>query len=190
MDSTWSTSPHWDTFWGQFQIELIGGTISAFIFLFIVLLFFKPKLRISPFVCKGKFVEGDDTEYYFIKIINVSLFSAYNVSIELLEVDSYPTINGQMHNRYRPLTLVLNRISNIPGYRPSWLRKNAPYAIRVRTTEDLNGILSNDYKSVMVKVSLSHGLTGLVKVSSKEYTEAGQIKTGKFNYGRKFGSLN
>jgi hypothetical protein len=135
-------------------------------------------------------MEGDDNDYYFIKLINISLFSAYDVSVELLEVDRYPTTNGQMNNRYRPLTVVLSHVSNIPGYRPSWLRRNAPYAVRIRTTEDFSKILTNDYKSVMVKISLKHGLTGLVKVVTKEYIDCSQIKNGKFDYGLKFGSIN
>jgi hypothetical protein len=170
--------------------SVLCSVIASFIFLFLVLIFFKPKIRISPFVCKGKYMEGDETEYYFIKLINISLFSAYDVVIELLEVDRYPTPNGQMNNRFRPLTLVLSHVSHIPAYRPSWLRKNAPYAVRIRTTEELNKILTNDYKSVMVKISLRHGLTGLVKVHSKEYTDSTQIKNGKFDYGLKFGSIN
>ena len=174
----------------QIFYSILCSIVASFIFLFLVLLFFKPKVRISPFVCKGKFMEDDSIEYYFIKLVNVSLFSAYDISIELLEVDRYPTSNGQMNNRFRPLTLVLNHVSHIPGYRPSWIRKNAPYAIRVRTTEDLANILANDHKSVMVKISLRHGLTGLVKVHSKEYTDCDQVKNGKFNYGLKFGSLN
>ena len=93
-------------------LNIACSIVASFIFLFLVLLFFKPKVRLSPFVCKGRFMEGDNTDYFFIKIINVSFFSAYDVSVELLEVDSYPTINGQMNNRFIPLTLVLNHISN------------------------------------------------------------------------------
>jgi hypothetical protein len=170
--------------------SILCSIVASFIFIFLVLILFKPKIRISPFICKGKYMDGDDTDYYFIKLINISLFSAYDVSFELLEVDRYPTPNGQMNNRFRPLSLVLNHVSHIPGYRPSSLRKNAPYAVRIRTSEDINKILANDYKSVMVKVSLKHGLTGLVKVHSKEYTDSIQIKTGKFEYGLKFGSIN
>lgn len=124
--------------------------------------------------------------YYFFKLINISLFSAYDVYIELLEVDRYPVANGQMNNRFRSLSLVSNRVSNIPGYLPSWVRKNAPYAITVRSTEDLHCLLKNEYKSIMIKVTLRHGLTGLVKVHSKEYANTAQIKNGKFNYGLKF----
>lgn len=162
---------------------------ASFIFLFLVLLLFKPKIRISPFVCKGKFIEDDPTNYYFIKLINISIFSAYDVKMELLQVDRYPTGNGQMNCRFTNLSLVLDNISHFSGYRPSWWRRDAPYAIRVRTKANLEAILTNDYKSVMIKVSLRHGLTGLVKVYSKEYTDINQIKNVKFGYGLKFGDL-
>ena len=95
-----------------------------------------------------------------------------------------------MNNRFTALSLVCDRISHIPGYRPSWMRKNAPYAIRVRTSENIEQILKNEYKSVMVKVSLRHGLTGLVKVGSCEYVNSHDIKYSKFKYGLKFGPVN
>lgn len=161
---------------------------SSFIFIFILLILFKPKLIISPFVCKYTYVDGK--EYFFIKMINISCFSAHDIKIELLEVDRYSAANGQMNQRFRPLSVVLDHVSHIPGYRPSWLRKNAPYAIIFRTSEDINSILTNDYKAIMIKVSLRHGLTGLVKVATKEYTDETQIKNGKFKYGLKFGSIN
>lgn len=174
----------------EIAVNILCSLTASFIFLFIVLILFKPKLKISPFICKGKFFDEETQDYFFIKLVNISLFSAYDINVELLQVDRYPTTNGQMNSRYISLPLVSSNISHIPGYRPSWWRKNAPYAIRVRTAHDLNSILTNDYKSVMIKVSLRHGLTGLVKVHSKEYTENDQVKNGKFEYGLKFGSLN
>lgn len=169
----------------QFFINVLCSIIASFIFLFIVLFFFKPKIRLSPFICKSQYNDGIDY-FYFFKMVNVSLFSAYDVSIELLEVDRYPISNGQMNNRFRQLTLVSNRVSSIPGYLPSWIRKNAPYALTFRSTEDLEKLLGNDYKSIMIQVTLRHGLTGLVKVHAKEYSNKSDIRIGKFNYGLKF----
>lgn len=167
--------------------DLLTNLSASFVFLFLVLIFFKPKIIISPYICKGKYLGADQTDYYFIKIINISIFSAYDVSIELLEVDSYPMPNGQMNKRFRPLSLILHKVSHIAGYRPSWIRKNAPYALRIRTSENLEKILNDDYKAVMIKVSSRHGLTGLVKIHSKEYVDITQLKKGKFSYGLKFG---
>lgn len=173
----------------EFFLDILSSVIASFVFLFLVLLVFKPKIRISPFICKGKFASDDPLDYFFIKIINISFFSAYDAKFELLLVDKYPTTNGQMNCRLTDLSLVSDSISNIKGYRPSWIRKNAPYALRIRTKDDLSAILTNDYKSVMIKVSLRHGLTGLAKVHTRDYTDINQIKNGKFEYGLNFGDL-
>jgi hypothetical protein len=173
----------------QIIVNILCSIVGSFIFLFLVLILFKPKILISPFVTKGKFSKSDPNEYYFIKIINISLFSAYDVKVELLQIDYYPAGTNQMNTRHISLTLVEGSIRKIPGYRPSWLRKNAPYAVKVRTTENLEQILSQDSQAVAVKVSLRHGLTGLVKVGSKEYYDVSQVKVGKFAYGLKFGPL-
>ena len=121
------------TFW----LNVLTSCIASFIFLFLILLLFKPKILISPHICKGRLVDGDETDYYFIKMINYSLFGAYDVKVELLQSETYTSEKGQMNTRNRSLSLVVNEISHIPGYRPSWIRKNAPYAIRVRTTDQL-----------------------------------------------------
>lgn len=174
------------------ETELINNifcsVIASFIFLFAVLILFKPKILLSPFICKSKFKNGKE-DFYSFKFINISIFSAYDVQIELLEVDSYPVANGYMNERLTHLQLVLDRVSNIPGYRPSWIIKNAPYAIVVRASEEISEILKDDYKSIIIKVTLRHGLTGLVKVFTKKYTDLSQIKSGKFNYGLKFAPI-
>lgn len=164
----------------------VGSLIASFIFLFLVLILFKPKIKISPFMCRYKHDEIDKQEFYFIKIVNLSFFGAYDINAELLELDRYPALNGMMNTRYKSLTLVSNKVSHIPGYLPSKLRRDAPYAVRLRTKEDIASILNSEYKSVVIKISLRHGLTGLVKVHSKEYVNPEDIRDRKFNYGLKF----
>lgn len=168
--------------------SIFCSIVASFIFLFVVLFLFKPKIKLCPFICKSNYKNSEE-EFYFFKLINYSLFSAYDIYIELLEVDRYPISNGQMNSRFTHLSLVLDRVSNIPGYRPSWITKNAPYAVVVRSNADISNVLKNDYQSVMIKITLRHGLTGLVKVHTKEFTEASQIKKGKFNYGLNFGPV-
>lgn len=169
----------------NFILGLATNLLASFIFLFVVLVLFKPKIKISPHLNKGKYLKETD-DCFFIKIINISLFGAYEVHLELLEVDRYPVENGQMNCRFKPLQLVLNKISHIQGYRPSWIRKNAPYSIVIRTKEKLDQILIDDHKSVILKVSLKHGLTNLVKVFTKEYISIEQIRNEKFKFGLKF----
>lgn len=176
--------------WDHFLFGLTYAIVASFIFLFLVLIFFKPKILVSPHICKGRLNDTDTTIYYFIKIINISLFSAHDIKIDLELVDKYVAENSQMNTRQTQLTLVCDRGSHIPGYRPSWWRKNAPYAVRIRSTENLTELLADDHKSIRVKISLRHGLTGLVKVKTKEYTDPSHIKSGRFKYGLNFGILN
>lgn len=173
----------------QFLISVSSSIIGSFVFLFVVLWLFKPKLKIGSNICKNKYSSTDPKDYYHFKFINKSIFSAYDIRIELLEVDNIPVPNG-INNRYNTLTVVLNQIPHIPGYRPSWIRRNAPYALIFRTGEDLEKILSDEHKAIKVQISLRHGLTGLVKVHSKLFTEINQIKMGSFTYGKKLTCRN
>jgi len=170
----------------------IGCSLTAsLVFLFIVLILFRPYIKISPFVCKSASqFEGEKT-VYFIKIVNHSWFTAYDIKVELQVLEKYAIPpKGMMNIRLTPLTLVSDYLSDLAGYRPQFLRKEADHCIRFRTEETLDKIVVDDFKSVEVKVTLRHGLTGLVKVYSQEYSDASQIKNGKFTYGTSFGVLN
>jgi len=174
----------------QFWLNVSTSFTASFIFLFVLLILFKPKILISPNICKGKLNDSDPNEYYFIKIINYSLFNAFDVKAELIQNETYTSEKKQLNTRNTSLSLVVGQVSHIPGYRPSWLRKNAPYAIRVRTIDALEPILNDDHKSVIIKVSLRHGLTGLAKVKTREYSDISHLKKGRFKYGLTFGVLN
>ena len=167
-------------------ISILTSLVSSFIFLFLVLLILRPRISISPVICKGRLNQEDKNEYFFIKIVNHSLFSAFDVKCELIKVDTYNAENGKVHTRNLPINLVTGNIQHIPSFRPDFIRKGAPYAIRIRSEENLNSILNNDYKSIVIKVFLRHGLSGLAKVVTKEYTDISQIVNGRFKFGKSF----
>ncbi len=73
--------------WQQFWVGSLESLTASFGFLFLVLFLFKPKIKISPHICKGRLIESDPSDYYFIKIINYSLFSAYDIKFELIQVE-------------------------------------------------------------------------------------------------------
>lgn len=127
---------------------------------------------------------------YFFKIVNKSLFTAYEIKVELMILEIRPTPPTGMTNiRMLPLSLVYDTHSNLPGYRPKWIRKEADHCLRFRTREDLSSIISDEFKSVRVQIIAKHGLTGLVKVFTQEFSDEQQIKQGKFSYGTKFGVI-
>jgi hypothetical protein len=182
---TLSHTNHWESFSGQLQLHLLGGILSAFIFLFIVLFFFKPKIRIAKFLCKPK-----DSEFYIFKLVNVSFFSAHDLHVELYKIRRIPMGGGQFNNEYEKLTLLNSQISHIPQ-RPMFWKKNKdhPHCITVRSKENLNEILKQDTNAISLKVSLKHGLTGLHGVFEREYATEPDIQAGRFKPGTKFGII-
>ena len=158
--------------------------IASLLFLFVVLFIFKPKIRIAPFICKPT----DDIPYYF-KIVNMSLFIAYDIKVELAEVVKYPIPPGKTNKRQTDLSLVLDNFLYLPPYRPLWFRGTADHAVTFRTTENLIKILSDDQKSIEINISLKHGLTGFSKVYKYEYCDISEIKEGRFAYGTKFATI-
>jgi len=188
MDTSWSHSQFWGTFWGQFTIELIGGIIGAFIFLFIVLIFMKPKVKIADFLCRIN--PNGGASFYMFKFVNISFFDAHEIKVELYKIRRIPMGGGDFNNEYKQLTLVNGNISQIPGRLFFWQSNKAnPHCVTVRSTEDINTILSDDANGISLRVSLKHGLTGLSNVFEQEYGDVQSIKTAKFKPGTKFGTI-
>jgi hypothetical protein len=167
------------------------GLVSSFVFLFVVLVLFKPSIKIADIICKNDNQFKDDPQlYYFFKIVNRSIFSAYDLRVELNVIERYPTPpSGMMNKRTIPLTLVLSYVSHLPAYRPGWWRKDAEHCMRFRTIDNLDNIVDDPHKSVQLQITLRHGLTGLVKVFYQDYADVSLIKTGKFSYGTKIGYI-
>ena len=177
--------------WPNFFFNIGCSLLASLFFLFIILLFFKPKLKICPFLCKSKVDFDDETESYLFKIVNYSFFSAYDIKVELSLLRRYPVPpSGMMNIRFIPLKVKLNHISNIPPFRPGWLRRSADHAIRLRTGEDITRFLKDEFCSIELRIALRHGLTGLSRVIKYEYSHITQLKEGNFTYGSKFAVLN
>lgn len=169
----------------------VGSIIASFIFLFTVLLLFKPKIKIAEIICKSdKQIKEDPTLFYFFKIINKSVFSTFDVRVELNIIEKYPTPpSGMMNKRTLPLELVWSYVSHIPEFRPKWCRKEAAHCMRFRTKVNLDDIMLNPFNSVQLQVTCKHGLTGLVKVFYQDFADVSLIKAGQFSYGTKVGYI-
>ena len=177
--------------WANFFFNAGCSLIASIFFLFVVLILFKPKLKICPFICKSKLEFDGDEEFCLFKIVNRSFFSAYDVKAELSLLRKYPVPpSGMMNVRYVPLEMALSKISHIPPFRPRWWRKSADHAIRLRTIENLTEYLEDNHCSIELRISLRHGLTGLSRVVRYEYSHISELKIGNFTYGSKFAVLN
>lgn len=75
----------------NYVIELLVGVAGPFVFLFSVLFLMRPSIRISDVIVRQINIYDSETSHtFFFKIINKSWFDAYDVQLELFEVDFYP----------------------------------------------------------------------------------------------------
>src|ERR1035437_5929071 len=76
--------------WSHFFFGLTYALVASLIFLFIVLVFLRPKIEISPFICKQINNLDKETDFFYVfKIINKSYFSAFDVQIECFKTTLY-----------------------------------------------------------------------------------------------------
>jgi len=176
--------------WSHFFFGLTYAITASFLFLFVVLVFFKPKIKICPFICRSESpYEGEKMVYYF-KIVNTSLFSANDVKAELCVIERYPVPpTGMMNKRSTNIKLIADYVPIIAPFRPKWYRKAADHCLKFRSLEDIESIVKDEFKSVEFSVYLRHGLTGLVTIYSQEYSDKSEIENGKHTYGTKFGVI-
>ncbi|MBK9689123.1 MAG: hypothetical protein IPO65_15740 [Saprospiraceae bacterium] len=168
-------------------ISVASSFVASFLFLYAILIIYKPKFSISSTISYGKISNGDGQNWYSIKICNKSLFPAYDVKFELHQGEfSTAGTPGKHNRRLTKLPLVRDNVSYIKGSFSSYFGNDtAEYACRVRTGEDLRSILTDDHKEVVFQVTSRHGLTGLTKVHTMVYSNSNAIVNGSFEYGMK-----
>jgi len=163
-------------------LTIIVNIVSSLLFLFIILLLLRPKIKISYFICKN--------EGYQIKVINKSFFSAFDIKTELAINTKKIDSDGSTSNRYIPAQLVVKEIFKLPPYKPFGNKKSTPNAVRFRTMENLNEIIADSNKSILFMITARHGLTGITSVFSKEFFQLSEIVEGNFTNGNSFSYIS
>ncbi|MFN7489111.1 MAG: hypothetical protein ACK5OS_05990 [Chryseotalea sp.] len=173
-----------ETFYGQLLVELLGGMIGSFIFLFIILLILRPKIDIASFICK---VQKEGKAYYTFKFVNKSFFHAHDLKIELYVTKKIPMGRGKYNKTYQKLML-LNSEVNYLHKKPIFNGSSDEYkhCMLVSTSDNLENILNNDDSAVLIRICLKHGLTGLSNVFEQDFANNSDIKHSKFKPGPKF----
>lgn len=171
----------------DFILGICASLISSLIFIFILLFFLRPRIKICAEICKKVgFFEEASTITYMFKVVNLSWFSAYDVTIELNSLESYPVKNG-MNFRFTPLKMKHDKLNFMPYYRPKWYKKKyGDFAMIFVTYEDISKILEHEHKSIQLQITLRHGVTGLSKVYNMDYAHSSLIKNGHYEFGNSF----
>lgn len=175
----------------DFILAIGSSFLASLAFLYFILRIYIPRISISQHIIIRPDFENPQETVYLFKILNISWFSAYEVNIELTKLIKIPNSDNQMDVRITVLALKKNHLAHIPKHISSKRIKKthfAPHAILFRTSEDLEGILNDDSRSVELQVSLRHGLTGLSRVYKREFARPGAICKGKeFKFGNDLG---
>jgi len=178
------TSPEWSFVWQEFLIDIAGGIIGAFIFLFLILFLLRPKIRIAGFLCR---ITKQSDIFYKFKFVNISLFSAHEIKVELHEFNRIPKGNGEFNYDLKKLELVNSHLPYMPRRPFFWVKDPShKHCFTVRTTVDIQEILSNEHNAILIRITLKHGLTGLSDVFEQEFAEIADIKESDFKPGPKF----
>lgn len=170
---------------GDFILGIAASFIASFLFIFFVLIFLRPRIKISPVIAKKVDPFENNQMCYSFKIINLSWFSAYAGEIDLNELINIP-IDGGQNVRYTKLPIKTSIISHLPPRKASWVKNYGQNALQIRAYSDISGIVNIPLKSVQIEVTLKHGLTGLTKVFKQDYSVPAKIKEGQFVFGKSF----
>jgi hypothetical protein len=170
-------------------INIFCSLFASLLFLFVVLFFFKPSIKISPFLTQGPSPRAGEGIAYFVKIVNLSYFIAYDVRVEMHTLKKLPMPGDKVNLLLSKIPLVIDSLPMIAGYRSEKKSPEARHCVKFRTTMDLSTMLADDLTSIQVRVILRHGLTGLSNVHTQVYTHPSQVKLGNFTSGSTFDVL-
>ena len=163
---------------------IISGLISASVFLTLLFIFLRPKIKISPQIAKW---EKNGKTVYAIKVINKScLFTLCDVHVELTLIRNSSAPSG-LNVAFKAIEMKNSRIWFIDRRPIIGKSKNATYAIIFKTLDDLNDEWEDSVLYAQFKVIAKHGLSGLPKVKMEQYHDKKtSIKEGRFKYGNTF----
>lgn len=165
--------------------NVICNLIASFVFIFALLYFLKPKFEIVPFIAKNNspFDDVEDICYSF-KIINKSLFGAYDIQAKA----NYYTIsqgeNGIVNKIFSKINLKTDKINFVPCFKSKIFSKNyGENCIQFFTYDDLSSKLDTNCTYIQFQVTAKHSLTGLNNIFTYEFVNKGMIIEGRFKEG-------
>jgi hypothetical protein len=178
----------WQDVTAHVLMDTIVGIIVAFLFLRFVLFYLRPRIDTSPEIA----IETDETgvDWYWFKIVNRSRYEGFDLKFTVESSTLVPASNGCYHRKFdQRIGLHLNSFSSIPRYlsdkKEERLKSSAPHCFQVRTKEDVRKIMRDKSKTIILHVSLKHGLSGLARTFDQPFTSESVVKKGSFAFGNK-----
>ncbi|WP_422858888.1 hypothetical protein ACOKFD_16275 [Flagellimonas sp. S174] len=179
--------------YGSMVIKIICGLLASAVFLYILFIALKPKLKISEWVCiyeeekeekdeNGKPVKKN-TVWYEFKVVNRSLYNAYDVRFSLnLRVPFIVNSNKVNHN-ILPIEMREDYLPYIPRYRRA--KGFAEHAIIVGTKHDIMTDINTANLDYELTVIAKHGLSNMTSIAYKRFESKSCVKKGhEFIFGK------
>lgn len=153
--------------------------ISSFLFVYFLLKILSPKIEISPFINK-RLVDGKES--FVFKVVNKSIFNAYNVKFHLVKREPTIVENNKVNHRAIDSKLVINELFCIPRYKKD--KDYGDYAALIRTETDISSDIGTDNLEYELSVSASHGLSNITKVVNQRFNKSTDIYSDGFKFGK------
>ncbi|MCF2489371.1 hypothetical protein [Dyadobacter sp. CY347] len=168
-----------------FAADIVSGFLTSFIFLFALLFLFRPRIKIGPQIATHlkSYGEATPNTWYCFKIVNGSLFRAFDLKVEVVQKIPMTGPEGKQNHRTILLRLHKDQYNYVAPFR---FGEKSEYALWFMTTDDIAKILNeNEHYSVEIRVIAKHELTGLGSVFVRNYSKH-DIKNGTFKSGNTF----
>lgn len=163
-----------------FLFNIVCSVIASFIFVYLLLIILKPKFRLIPIIARqdSPFDDVPDICYAF-KIVNKSLFGAYDVEARANFYTLRMGENGIYHRIFHKIELKTSKINYVP--RRKLFKKNyGDNCIQFFTYENLLDEVKDNKKYVQLQVTARHGLSGLSNIFTYDFIDNSFIKNGMF----------
>ena len=126
----------------SFIADVLSGFITSFVFLFALLFLFRPRIKIAHQISTHiKAYGGRSNKWYCFKIINRSLFRAFDLRVEVIQKIPMTGPEGKTNHRTVPLTLVKDQYNYVAPFR---IGEKSEYALWFLTTDDISTMLNDN----------------------------------------------
>ena len=148
-----------------------------------MLIFFKPKFQIVPFIAKNDSPFDNINEVcYSFKIINKSIFGAYDIEARTNYYHIRQGENGVVNKVFSKIELKTNKMNFVPRWIP-FKNGYGVNCVQFFTYEDLSTALNNSLIQIQFQITAKHSLTGLNNIFTHDFVNKGTIVDGKFKEG-------
>ena len=167
----------------EFIFNVLCSMVASFVFIFALLIFFKPKFEIVEFIAKNDSPFDDITDLcYSFKIINKSFFGAYDIETRANYYNIRQGENGIVNKIFSKIELKTSKINFIPGFIP--FKKNyGDNCVQFFTYVDLSDAMNNNTTHIQFQITAKHSLTGLNNIFTHEFVSKSAIVEGRFKEG-------